>query len=325
MLDITLVADEPLVALVMAAYNAQPFIKRAIDAVSNQDVADFMCCIVDDGSTDGTGDLARQVTAGDPRFIVIEQENQGQAVARNFGMSHLPDSRYVSFPDADDEWHSDALRILIEAADAFGGSGSHALADRIDVDGNPLFPGLFAQFGRDRFVTRHLMRRVIPVQAPSSFESLVESCTVYPPGLWLVRRDIFEKTGGFSPWFQNFEDWDLLIRASRFGDFAFVDKVILKYRSHPAQISLRPDDILALMEVRAKTLKSPLNTPAQRKIAAAAWRTEQFRFAGQAITLIFKRPKNALASVKALGDAVLRFFAGAAKILVPIDDNDLRR
>jgi glycosyltransferase involved in cell wall biosynthesis len=309
----------------MAAYNAQPFIKRAIDGVRNQDVADFVCCIVDDGSTDGTGDLARQLTAEDPRFIVIEQENQGQAVARNFGMSHLPNSTYVSFPDADDEWHTDALRILIEAADALGGSGSHALADRIDVGGHPLFPGLFAQFGRDRFVTRHLVRRVIPVQAPSTFESLVESCTVYPPGLWLMRRDIFEKAGGFSPWFQNFEDWDLLIRASRFGDFAFVDKVILKYRSHPAQISLRPDDILAFIEVRAKTLTSPLNTPAQRKMAAAAWRTEQFRFAGQAVTLIFKRPRSALASVKAFGDAVLRFFAGAIKILVPIDDNELRR
>jgi GT2 family glycosyltransferase len=309
----------------MAAYDAHPFIERAIDAVSNQDVTDFVCCIVDDGSTDGTGDLARQVTAHDPRFTVVEQENQGQAVARNFGLSHLPMTKYVGFPDADDVWHSDALATLIDAADAFGGIGSHALANQIDPDGKPYRPGWFAQFGRDRFIARHLVRRPVPLECPSSFDTLVESCSVYPPGLWLICRDIFEKAGGFSPWFQNFEDWDLLIRASRFGDFAFVDKVILEYRSHPTQISKRPDDILALIEVRAKTLKSPLNTPPQRKMAAAAWRTEQFRFACQSVTLIFKRPKSALTSVKAIGDSVLRFFAGAVNILVPVDDNDLRR
>jgi glycosyltransferase involved in cell wall biosynthesis len=309
--------DQPVAGLVMAAYNAGPFLARAIQGVAEQSMSDFVCCIVDDGSTDGTGDLARKLTADDPRFMVIEQENEGQASARNHGVKLLPPTTYVNFPDADDVWHPDALRTLVEAAEEHGGVGSHALADQVDVDDAPFQPGAFIALGRDRYITRRLKKLPLSSDAPSNFESLANSCTAYPPGLWLIRRDIFEEIGGFDTWFQNFEDWDLMIRASRHGDFAFVDDVILDYRAHPEQISMRPHNDLAYLAVKAKTYKSPVNTRRQRKAAHVAWRKDEAKFTGEFLRLIVKNPKNASHSVRQVGIHGLRFLAGPVKIRIP--------
>jgi glycosyltransferase involved in cell wall biosynthesis len=309
--------NQPVVGLVMAAYNARPFLARAIQGVAGQDISDFVCCIVDDGSTDGTGDLARELTADGPRFMVIEQENEGQASARNHGVKRLPPTKYLNFPDTDDVWHPDALRTLVDAADAHGGVGSHALADQVDVEDNPFRPGAFIALGRDRYVTRHFKRYPVPLDSPSKFDSLVNSCTAYPPGLWLIRRDIFENVGGFDTWFQNFEDWDLMIRASRHGDFAFVNRVILDYRAHPDQISMRPDDYLAYLAVRSKTLKSPLNTPSQRKAVQASWRNQERKYTGQHLRAELKSLQGARHSMTQVGVHALRFFAGPVKIRIP--------
>ena len=111
----------------MAAYNATAYLQEAVEAVMKQDFTDFSCRIVDDGSTDGTADLARRLTAEDSRFVVEEVVHGGQSAARNFGASRLPGTEYLSFPDADDVWRPDALRSLVESADAFDGVGAHAL------------------------------------------------------------------------------------------------------------------------------------------------------------------------------------------------------
>jgi glycosyltransferase involved in cell wall biosynthesis len=309
--------DKPVVGLVMAAYNARPFLARAIQGVAGQEMADFVCCIVDDGSKDGTGNLARELTAGDTRFMVIHQENGGQASARNHGVSRLPQTKYLNFPDADDVWHPNALRTLVDAADAHGGVGSHALADQVDVNGDPYQAGAFIELGRDRYVTKFFKKYPVPLDSPSTFESLVNSCTAYPPGLWLICRDIFENAGGFDTWFQNFEDWDLMIRASRHGDFAFVNQVILDYRAHPDQISMRPDDYLAYLAVRSKTLKSALNTKSQRKAAQASWRKAEVTYTGQHLRSMVKHPKGAPHAMAQVGVHVLRFFAGPVKIQIP--------
>ena len=213
----TRVSDSPRAGLVMAAYNATAYLEKAIEGIATQDFADFACRIVDDGSTDGTADLARALTAHDSRFVVDEVAHGGQSIARNVGVSRLPMTQYLSFPDADDEWHPDALGALIGAADAFGGVGAHALATRIDPDGNPFDDGAFTRYGRDRVMFRGLRKQLVPVHLPSSFETLLCTCTVYPPGVWTVRRDVFDQIGGFDPSLFYFEDWDLQIRASRLG------------------------------------------------------------------------------------------------------------
>lgn len=76
--------------LVMAAYNATTYLESAITTVINQVFTDFVCFVVDDGSTDGTAALARRLTSNDHRFVVEEFDHGGQSRARNFGVSRLP-------------------------------------------------------------------------------------------------------------------------------------------------------------------------------------------------------------------------------------------
>jgi glycosyltransferase involved in cell wall biosynthesis len=307
-------AEIPRAGLVMAAYNATAYLERAVEAVMNQEFTDFACRIVDDGSTDGTADLARRLTANDSRFIVEEVTHGGQSAARNFGVTQLPLTEYLSFPDADDVWHPEALSSLITAADDFDGIGAHALGDWVDVDGTPFGDGEFARFGRERFTVRRFKKHLIPLDQPTSFDSLLWSCTVYPPGVWILRRDAFDRAGGFDPGIRQFEDWDLQIRASRFGDFAFLDKVIVDYRLHPAQITANPRAEDAIGPLRDKTVRSSLNTPHQRKAATLAWRAHELRDAAKSASLILKDPKNAPKHVLRTVSHLIRGLAGPAWI-----------
>jgi hypothetical protein len=101
--------------------------RSSIESIVEQEHREFACRIVDDGSTDGTAELDRALTADDPRFHVVEMEHGGLPKARNFGVSQLPPTKYLSFPDADDLYFSHAYRVLFEAAEAFGGAAAHAM------------------------------------------------------------------------------------------------------------------------------------------------------------------------------------------------------
>jgi glycosyltransferase involved in cell wall biosynthesis len=306
----TVVWDNPMAGLVMAAYNATPYLEKAVEGILNQEFPDFVCRIVDDGSTDGTADMARDLTSHDSRFMVDTIDHGGQSVARNVGVSKLPATRYVSFPDADDVWHKDALSALIGAAEGFDGVGAHALATTIDVNGNAFDGGDFTQHGRDRMMFRMLRKQRLPVERPSSFDSLLCSCTVYPPGVWALRRDVFDRIGGFDPQIRLFEDWDLQIRASRLGELAFLDKIVVNYRRHPTQVSSSFSAVDAVAALRDKTVKSPLNSKTQLRAAAVVWRANELRNAWRSARVIAQRPERAGKEVRNAFVHLLRSLAG---------------
>ena len=307
----------------MAAYNATAYLQEAVESVMKQDFTDFSCRIVDDGSTDGTADLARRLTADDSRFVVEEVVHGGQSAARNFGASQLPRTEYLSFPDADDVWRPDALRSLVESADASDGVGAHALADWIDSEGTPFGDGEFTRWGRRRFRVHRLKKYPLALDQPSAFDSLIWSCTVYPPGVWILRRDTFNQIGGFDPSLRHYEDWDLQIRASRFGDFAFLDKPIIYYRQHPAQITANHGGDYAISPLRDKTVRSSSNTPHQRKTAILAWRAHELRNAVKSAKLILLDSTHAFTHLARTSSYLLRSLTGPTRIRPDHSGNEL--
>jgi glycosyltransferase involved in cell wall biosynthesis len=88
----------PLATIVIAAYNAEPFLGKAIESSLAQDYRPVEVVVVDDGSTDGTGDVARSY----PQVRYVHQENQGPSAARNRGLEEAA-GEFVAFLDADDE------------------------------------------------------------------------------------------------------------------------------------------------------------------------------------------------------------------------------
>ena len=106
-------SPDPLVSVVIPAYNAQKTVRYAIDSVLGQTMSDLEVIVVDDASTDGTVQAIEAV--GDPRVRLLKSSrNLRQAAARNLAMKDAR-GRWVAFVDADDEWVPARLEHLLAA------------------------------------------------------------------------------------------------------------------------------------------------------------------------------------------------------------------
>ena len=105
------------VSVIIPLYNKALYIQRSLDSVLAQTYWDFELIVVDDGSTDGGADAARN--CHDPRFTLIRQENAGPGAARNRGLREAR-GQYVVFLDADDEWLPEFLQESIAGLEQHG-------------------------------------------------------------------------------------------------------------------------------------------------------------------------------------------------------------
>lgn len=99
--------EEPLVSVIIPAFNQQAWLQQCLRSILAQPVADLEVLVVDDGSTDGTAAIARAVARQDGRVRLLQQANAGAGAARNHGLRHAQ-GRYVHFVDADDWLEPDA-------------------------------------------------------------------------------------------------------------------------------------------------------------------------------------------------------------------------
>jgi len=105
----------PLITVITPAFNAERYIAEAIESVLSQTLQDFEYLIVDDGSTDRTGTIAKEYAPRHPRVSVLSRRvNAGSYQARNEGLDRAL-GRYVAFLDADDTWDPAFLSTTFEA------------------------------------------------------------------------------------------------------------------------------------------------------------------------------------------------------------------
>ena len=101
--------SSPLVSVIVAVYNASPFLPQCLDSLQRQTLRNIQVICVDDASTDDSLNILRQHAANDPRFETIHlQTNQGQAHARNVALRQASGD-YIAFLDSDDYFSDDAL------------------------------------------------------------------------------------------------------------------------------------------------------------------------------------------------------------------------
>lgn len=101
------------VSVIIPIFNVEKYIMECIDSVVNQSLTDIEIICVDDGSTDNSLNLLKQIP--DNRIRIISQENKGLAAARNIGMKHAT-GEYIAFLDSDDFFNRDALEKLYNVA-----------------------------------------------------------------------------------------------------------------------------------------------------------------------------------------------------------------
>jgi glycosyltransferase involved in cell wall biosynthesis len=276
-------AGEPLISVIVPAYNVAEFLPATLDGVIAQTERRWECVVVDDGSSDDTYAVAAAFARDDSRIRAVRAPHGGTSHARNLGFRNASSaSRYVTFMDSDDVWLPHALEALLrplERDERF--IGSHGLAEFIDASGRPLAPGSYSDTGRMRLGLQG--RRLVrwPLDRPTSFDVLINGNVLFPPGLLLVRRRAYELAGPFDESLIGPEDWDMLIRLSRFGDLHFIDRVILQYRRHGANQGARPWIPEQAWLVRCIAFHSPENSVEQREIARRGWRAYQLRMAAE--------------------------------------------
>lgn len=103
-----------LISVIIPIYNIEEYLPRCLETISLQTYKNLEIILVDDGSTDKSGEICDAYVEKDCRAKVIHQENQGLWAARNSGQSAAKGD-YLMFVDGDDYLHLDTLRIMIEA------------------------------------------------------------------------------------------------------------------------------------------------------------------------------------------------------------------
>lgn len=104
----------PLISVIVPAYNAAAFLEQCLDSLSIQSLDDFEVLVVDDGSEDSTPSVVASYELIDDRFRLIRQQNRGVSGARNTGLDQAK-GRFVTFVDADDALHPEALQAMYTA------------------------------------------------------------------------------------------------------------------------------------------------------------------------------------------------------------------
>jgi len=105
------------VSIIVPVYNLEKYLVRCLDSLLNQDLneTEYEIICINDGSTDGSGELLADFQEKNPAFSVYEQENKGVAAARNVGLKKAKGD-YILFVDGDDSLYPNVLGALYENA-----------------------------------------------------------------------------------------------------------------------------------------------------------------------------------------------------------------
>ncbi|HYF36620.1 MAG TPA: glycosyltransferase family A protein [Prosthecobacter sp.] len=249
-----------LVSVVIPAYNAAGFLGKAVESAMAQSYQKLEIIVVDDGSTDNTGAVARALAARDSRVSVVSHPSRrGVAAARNLGVSQAR-GEWVAALDADDLWAREKIERQLEAASA-GPTGLglvYTWTRYIDDRDRPLAE-LAAPWEGDVFVPLVLCNFVGHASAP------------------LIRRTVLEQLGGFDTQFfaqhaQGCEDWDLYLQIARRFEFRVVRDYLVSYRVVAGGMSRQHRVMERSYRLMMKKLASQVRVPSH----LLRWSESQF-------------------------------------------------
>src|SRR5574344_843618 len=106
----------PKISVIVPVYNTGEFLREAIQSITNQHFDDMEIIVVNDGSTDNSVNIIREIMKSDLRIKLIEQKNQGQSAARNTALK-VAEGKYIYFMDSDDVLHDNAFETCYKYAE----------------------------------------------------------------------------------------------------------------------------------------------------------------------------------------------------------------
>jgi glycosyltransferase involved in cell wall biosynthesis len=224
---------QPRVSIICIFYNAQQFLREALDSIMAQDFEGFELLLVDDGSFDESTAIAREYAAAFPgkiRYLEHDgHQNRGMSASRNLGIASS-NGEFIAFIDADDVWRPHKLREQVRLLDA---------NPRVDMICGSVNYWRSWEGGQDRITpTGHVVDRISTPPAAL--------LAVYPLGIAdapcpsdvMLRRSAVELVGGFEDDFTGFyEDVAFFAKLFLRCPVWFSSRVWLDYRLHGASCS----------------------------------------------------------------------------------------
>ncbi len=204
------------VSVIIPTFNRRDFLKEALESLFSQTYRDFEIIVVDDGSTDGTGEMIEKEYRN---IKYIYQENRGPSAARNRGIKEAA-GEYITFLDSDDLWLKNKLEEEINF-----------------LEENPKFKICYT----DEIWIRN-GKRVNPKKKHNKysgwiFKNTLPLCIISPSSV-IIHRSLFSDVGLFDEELFVCEDYDLWLRISAKYPIYFLEKkLIIKRGGHEDQIS----------------------------------------------------------------------------------------
>ncbi|KLU02671.1 glycosyl transferase family 2 [Rhodopirellula islandica] len=251
----------PKISVLLPVFNAKKTVGETIDSILGQTEANFEFLILDDGSTDGSCDVALQAAQNDSRVQLIRQSNAGMAVSLN-RLIDQSRGQYLARIDADDVAEPTRFATQVAYLDAHPDCvlvGSAVL--NIDGEGDP-YGVTILPADHDAIETR-LLSGAGGVMHPST----------------MLRREAVIQTGGFALNYPVAEDQDLWLRLARIGRLANLPEPLTRYRVHPQNMSFvrQTDGADALDRLLAKAHAdrglpyTPSTNQASAETVCSAW------------------------------------------------------
>jgi glycosyltransferase involved in cell wall biosynthesis len=214
----------PLVSVVIPAFNSSDFISETIQSVLNQTYTNTEIIVVDDGSTDNTYAIAEEYSRSDQRIKVFKIPPAGRpSVPRNYGISKSRGD-LIAFLDSDDLWTPDKLSAQVKV-----------------FEKNPSLLLVYSSsysFGEVNLFSPNYELLPLWFRAAKNRNDLLKIGNTIPLSSVLIRKDILTELKGFDedPALK-IEDYELWLRVSEKGNIHYIPRVHVYYRIHKSQFS----------------------------------------------------------------------------------------
>ncbi|MBI5847477.1 MAG: glycosyltransferase [Nitrospirae bacterium] len=207
----------PLVSVIILAYNAERFLREAIESILNQSFRNFELLIINDSSTDSTSDIVTEYEAADSRVKShTNPKNMGIPKSRNIGVE-LARGKYIAWLDSDDIAAPERLQMQVAF---FEDQPEYALISSdleiIDELGCTIGARIYPHDDKE---IRKVLLRYNPFAQPAS----------------MLRRSVFDEVGPYCETMHVCEDYDLFLRISGHYRVANIPLPLLKYRMSTIQ------------------------------------------------------------------------------------------
>ena len=206
----------PKVTVLLPLFNAETFIKDAVESILNQTFTEFELLIIDDGSTDNSLAIISNIT--DSRIRILSHEiNEGLIATLNEGiLASL--GEYIVRMDADDIAHPERISIQVKYMDLHNDISIAGSYFKL-IDGREIYK--------------------VPLEHEAIKAQLIFHSTLAHPSVIMRKNDFIAADLFFNSDYKHAEDYELWVRASEHLKFANIPQVLLYYRAHVDQVSAK--------------------------------------------------------------------------------------